>query len=119
LELKTKESILLDALRDARKEVSAQAIEDIEMRGRQTAANMLIQYGKAALGPDGFVYNIETAYVAALLWLLAEGYVTLTDKSQATDDEKAEREREKAEAKSNKSDVASEAEAYLRGGQYL
>lgn len=75
-------------MKDAGDRIATQAKEDLADQGKKVAANMLLMYGgKACTDAGGFVFSVQSAHEAALLWLLSEGYVTLTDKATASEDE--------------------------------
>jgi hypothetical protein len=79
-------------LESAANAIGYQAYEDLENQAKLVASNLLLQYGdKTCLSGTGFIYSLITAYATQLAWLLAEGYVTLTDKAEATAEETAER----------------------------
>lgn len=90
----TKHDERIEALKEASKLVSSQAIEDLGVQGRAVAANMLLMYGdKSCTSATGFVAMCQQAHEVSLYWLLSEGYVTLTEKALATPEELAGREK--------------------------
>lgn len=87
----------LERLRKATELVSDQTYDDIAHQSKIVAANLFVGVGdKALLTASGFVYAVESVHEAALAWLLSEGYVTLTEKATATEDELAKRRAKKA-----------------------
>lgn len=79
-------------LEAANETVSAQTFEDLDVQARKVAANILAQYGdRFVLNAQGFILSTQKIATATLLWLVAEGYATLTEKAAATRDELAER----------------------------
>lgn len=86
----------LKVLEEAAESVSAQTFEDLREQARKVAANVLATYGdKYVLNAQGFILSSEKIHEAALLWLMTEGYVELTEKAKATLDELAKRRDEK------------------------
>jgi hypothetical protein len=80
----------LEALQAATEAISVQAYEDLEDQAKLVAANMLLLIGdKAVITATGFVYCSIQLHTAALAWALVQGYITLTDKAQASDEEMA------------------------------
>lgn len=87
----TRETTLKE-LDEAAQTVSAQTYEDLTEQSRKVAANVLASYGdKHVLTAQGFILSCEKIHEAALLWLLSQGYVTLTPKALADEDELAKR----------------------------
>lgn len=82
----------LAGLETAAQAVSSQTYEDITEQSRKVAANILASYGdKYVLNAQGFILACQKIHEAALLWLMSEGYVELTDKAKVTEDELAKR----------------------------
>lgn len=78
----------LAKLKEANGIISDEAMEAVTAQGKKSAANMLLMYGdKVVLTGAGFISGVMSAAEATLLWLVAEGYVELTDKALATEDE--------------------------------
>lgn len=82
----------LKGLGEAAQTVSFQTYEDLSEQSRKVAANVLATYGdKYVLTAQGFILATEKIHEAILLWLLTQGYVELTEKAHATEDELAKR----------------------------
>lgn len=79
-------------LHEAADTVSDELYEILGKQSKVVASNLFLGYGdKACLSAAGFVYAIGQTGEAALNWLLMEGYVELTDKARASDEERAAR----------------------------
>jgi hypothetical protein len=78
-------------LKEVGNSINDATFDALEDQGQRAAGNMLLMYDESATTPGGFIGCVMKAHNAALMWLVAEGYVTLTEKALATDEEKAER----------------------------
>lgn len=108
----------LERLQAAQASINNQTLEDLEIQAKYVAANMFLMYGGQALrDAGGFVHATVSGYATCLYWLIAEGYVTVTDKAQVTDEEVAER----AKHKEAKAGELTATEPSLRNdvGKYL
>lgn len=93
----------LERLQAASDSVGEALGEALSEQGKKAAANMLQLYGtKSCLDAGGFIYAIQNAHEAALLFLLEEEYVTLTEKGAASVQKIAERVAKRAEAEAQR-----------------
>lgn len=89
----------LERLQAACDLVNAQTVEDLTEQALKVSGNLFLMLGgELCLSPEGFVMAMQKSHEATLMWLLAEGYVTLTDKSTITADERRERDAKKESA---------------------
>lgn len=110
----------LERLQAACELVNSQTIEDMSEQSLKVAGNLMLMHSQAfLLTGEGFIIAINKTHEAALMWLLAEGYVTLTDKALATDEVQAERAAKRAEMEASNvtpihpNGIASNVGAYL------
>lgn len=89
----------LERLQAAADTVAESLTEALAEQGKKAGANMLMLYGsKSVLDAGGFLFAVQNATEAALLYLLEEEYVTLNEKGLATPEKQAERRAKRAEA---------------------
>lgn len=104
-----------DRLQEAQDAVSKQTYEDLAYQAKLVAANTFMLYGdKVVLSATGFIHATLLAQRACLLWLVSEGYVELTDKALASDEERAERKKQMEVEEAHDTSAILDA-----GGQYL
>lgn len=82
----------LERLQAASDSISTALMEELSEQGKKAAANMLQLYGsKSCLDAGGFIYCIQNAHEAALLFLLEDGFVALNESGRASGEEIEER----------------------------
>lgn len=89
----------LERLQGVSDSIAPQVLENLDEQSKKAAANMLLLYGsKSCLDAGGFILCIKNAHEAALLFLLDEGDIELTDKGRASAEER--------QAKANRRNLA-------------
>jgi hypothetical protein len=94
---------LVEGIQNASENVSEETYFSLEEQTKKAAANCFLRYGDDfCLKASGFVMCAMQLAEATLTWLLAEGFIELTDKGRASEDEVAKKrtERESRQARS-------------------
>jgi hypothetical protein len=76
-----------DGVRDLMRSISEPTTESMISQGKVFAANLIGFYGDDCFSARGFIAGVSQSFETALVWLLAEGHVTLTESAASSPEE--------------------------------
>lgn len=71
------------------KDLSPAACEAISERSREATFSYLVRYGIPQT-PADVLTLFDSLFIGAIVWSVGDGYASLTDKSRATEEERAD-----------------------------